>query len=293
MAATVAVASSAQPQDSFQVNINGLGGSICTLIADPDWQVRDLKAAVEAAASIPVCLQRLLAGVTELQDVDQLPPPSPQRGDPAELTLLRRPPEQAEWLAAVQSCWASFLTAPGEMRADYEVALAAVKQHGSLLRYASDPLRRDRQVVLGAVSSEGGALQYASESLRGDREVILKAVATDGRALKHAADWARADAEIARAAVNQSGLALAFVAEWLREDRELILAAVRSNGLALRYASEVYRADHEVVKAAVQQTKRAAVFVSQGMCKPLEQVPAEDAHGLSEAGQIWLQHSEA
>ena len=44
--------------------------------------------------------------------------------------------------------------------------LAAVKQDGRALRYASDRLKGDRVVVLAAVEQYRGALEYASEQLR-------------------------------------------------------------------------------------------------------------------------------
>ena len=45
-------------------------------------------------------------------------------------------------------------------------ALAAVKENGSALEYASEELRADREVVLAAVQQNGWAHQYASEELR-------------------------------------------------------------------------------------------------------------------------------
>ena len=70
-----------------------------------------------------------------------------------------------------------------DVRADREVALAAVQQRGLALEYASPELRADREVVLAAVQQEGWALKYASPELRSDREVVLAAVQQNGRAL--------------------------------------------------------------------------------------------------------------
>ena len=54
--------------------------------------------------------------------------------------------------------------------------LAAVKNHGHALRFASAELRGDREIVLAAVKQRGCALLYASAELRGDREIVLVAV---------------------------------------------------------------------------------------------------------------------
>ena len=58
---------------------------------------------------------------------------------------------------------------------DREVVLAAVKQKGDALAYASPQLRSDREVVLAAVKQNGDALCCASAELAGDRETELAA----------------------------------------------------------------------------------------------------------------------
>jgi len=57
-----------------------------------------------------------------------------------------------------------------------EIVLAAVRQNGKALRYASDELRADREIVLAAVRQSCWALEYASKDLRADREIVLAAV---------------------------------------------------------------------------------------------------------------------
>ena len=84
--------------------------------------------------------------------------------------------------------------------------LAAVKQDGYALQFASEALRADRGVVLAAVRQDGFAL-HASKVLRGDPEVVLAAVKENGRALRHASEALRADRFLARAAREASALA--------------------------------------------------------------------------------------
>ena len=46
---------------------------------------------------------------------------------------------------------------------DYKtVCMAAVKQNGRALEYASEPLRADKEFMLAAMKQNGRALQYAS-----------------------------------------------------------------------------------------------------------------------------------
>ena len=56
--------------------------------------------------------------------------------------------------------------ASAELQADREVVLAAVRQNGNALWFASEALQADRYVVLEAVREEGLALEYASDELK-------------------------------------------------------------------------------------------------------------------------------
>ena len=50
--------------------------------------------------------------------------------------------------------------------------MAAVKNNGSALQYASDELQADKEVVLMAVKQNGYAINYASEELKNDPEFM-------------------------------------------------------------------------------------------------------------------------
>jgi len=52
------------------------------------------------------------------------------------------------------------------LRGDKDVALAAVKQNGLVLYYASDELRGDKEVVLAAMGQNRLALKFASDELK-------------------------------------------------------------------------------------------------------------------------------
>ncbi|WP_044881509.1 DUF4116 domain-containing protein [Neochlamydia sp. EPS4] len=81
-----------------------------------------------------------------------------------------------------------------------EIMLAAVKQNGLALQFASRELKEDKEVVLAAVKQNGLALQFASQELKENKEVVL-------------------------AAVKQNGLALQFVSEELKNGKDIVLAA--------------------------------------------------------------------
>jgi len=72
------------------------------------------------------------------------------------------------------------------LKGDKEVVVAALKQDGRALQFASEELKGDREVVVAAVKQNGCALEYASEELKGDKEVVVAAVEQDGYALQFA-----------------------------------------------------------------------------------------------------------
>ena len=81
--------------------------------------------------------------------------------------------------------------------------IAAVKQNGRALEFASEELRADKEVVLAAVQQDGQALWGASEELRGNRQVVLAAVQQDGSAHEYASAELQGDIEVVLAAVKQ------------------------------------------------------------------------------------------
>ena len=60
--------------------------------------------------------------------------------------------------------------AHADLKEDKEVVLAAVKENVDALRYAH------ADFMLAAVRQHGWALRFASEALKNDREVVLAAV---------------------------------------------------------------------------------------------------------------------
>ena len=54
------------------------------------------------------------------------------------------------------------------------MVLAAVKEHGMSLEYASGELQADKEVVAEAVKRHRKALEYASEEIREEIEKLLK-----------------------------------------------------------------------------------------------------------------------
>ena len=53
--------------------------------------------------------------------------------------------------------------------------MAAVKQDGNAIKFASDDLKKDREMVMAAVKQDLSALEFASEDLQKDREIVMAA----------------------------------------------------------------------------------------------------------------------
>ena len=148
-----------------------------------------------------------------------------------------------------------------------QVVLAAVKNDGYALQYASNAMKADEDVVAEAVMQNVRALQFALTSGE-HRKMVLRAhkerekwrgwIHENGLLLRGAPDSLKTDKDTVLAAVQQNGLALGFVPDFLKADKEIGLAAVEQNGLALEHADVSSRTDRGVVLAAV--TSRASAL---------------------------------
>jgi hypothetical protein len=131
-----------------------------------------------------------------------------------------------------------------------EFILAAAKENGQAIQYASEELKRDKEVVLAAVKTCGLVLKISSEELKGDKEVVLAAVKQNGLALEFASKELKGDKEVVLAAVKQNGQAIQYASEELKGDKEVVLAAVKQNVFALKYAHESLKRDISFLKVA-------------------------------------------
>lgn len=250
--------------EEVEVRVATLGGHLCTVHLGIGAGVATLKAAVEAQTGIPATAQRLLRGTMELvSDWPSLPgsPPGASaellrpdaetdvedeaRLQPLELSLVRRPAEQARWLE--------------------ELARGSPFGARSWLKQAPEAARRDREVVYLAVRRNPAALEFAGQELKRERALVLLAVAAHGHNLRFASPELRADREVALAAVTRSWTALQFAAAAMQSDREVVVTAVSLCGMALQYASSELRADREVVSAAYEGDARALLFASDAL----------------------------
>jgi hypothetical protein len=78
-----------------------------------------------------------------------------------------------------------------ELEEEKKRVLAAVKNDGRELEYASEELKKDREVVFAAVKNDGRALEYAYTELKNDDEIVEAAYINNFDVLLYASDRLR------------------------------------------------------------------------------------------------------
>lgn len=245
------------------LRVNGMAGLMCEIKADRGWIVQQLKWKIATATQIPLDQQSLFVGAVELDDDTALTRVMPPSSNVVNVSFVRCDPQRRQWQQMVSIAGLQLAVAPPEVKADFKIALAAVRQHGHSLEYVADELRHNRELVLAAVQEHGTALEFAAHELQSDKEVVQVAVKSFGRALAFAAPQLQADLGIVRMAVSETSEAFNFASERIREDHEAVLEMVQLSGLALEFASPALRADREVVLAAVQNHGLALEYASE------------------------------
>ena len=157
------------------------------------------------------------------------------------------------------------LSRPASTQAEFDEALAIVRERGCELRHAHPSLKVNAQIVLAAVTSDPWALEYADDDLRADPTIVLVAVKRCGFALKYADESVQGDRQVVLAAVKQVGTAVQFATLALRRDRDVAIAAVTNTDFALNWVHDDLKGDPEVVQRAVRNNPASLFFASEAM----------------------------
>ena len=120
--------------------------------------------------------------------------------------------------------------AVGNLAADHDALLVALKGNGSLLEFASEEQRDDESICMVAVKQNGKALKHSSPRLQAEPTVVLEAVRQNGCALQFAHESLRSDRAVAMAAVKQNRKALEFCGPSLRNDPRFAAVALQRRG---------------------------------------------------------------
>jgi len=287
----------------MEFHVVGLGGALCVISLGEEATLLDLQAAIEEQTGIPAKSQRLVVGSRELTGWDGLGTAAlaQEVSGRVDVCLVRRSPEQLEWLQAIEDLSPTVVLewllheAPAALE-DREVILAAVGKNSNVLRHAASEVRTDPKFVLTAVAhsrlhvdhvalelladrefvltlirnrprthptwSVGKLMGRVAPALRFDRDVALAVVAIDAATLSFFSPEVRADRDVVLTTVAQNGSVLGRVHPKFRADRQVVLAAVAERGQALEHASGSLRGDREVVLTAVKQNGVALQFAA-------------------------------
>lgn len=159
-----------------------------------------------------------------------------------------------------------FVHLDDSMRANREVALAAVKIRGGHLYNAADNIKSDREVVIAALMCSGISccpLEYASDKLRNDRELVELAIKRfGGAALSAASPRLNSDPALLRLALKFGvGNFFREFPEHVKSDKKLCLLAVQHSSIAFEDVIESLRQDVDFCIAAVRMNPNVLPFV--------------------------------
>lgn len=204
-------------QGPLECNILGLGGQLCTVSLSKWATLQELRADIEDHCGVPQWSQRLCCALTELRSDGDLARLA-ARMEVLDLTLVRRPEEQARWLQELDASCSAFDWMAGAeegARADKDVVMVAVARDGRALKFAAPELRADREVALAAVSRSWLALRYAAPELQADSEVTDAAVTRDWGPVQYAAREPREALELDSHIFVSLGLLVLFLCSLL------------------------------------------------------------------------------
>lgn len=249
--------------------ITASGALLCDVGADRFWTTVDVKEVIQDEISIPVNQSRLFvkakAGTSEELKGGRLDAYLPHAPN-ADITLFRRPQEQAIWLEKVTHHGLQLRLAPPTMKADREVVLMAVSRNYKALEHAVEPLRKDVEVCLTALAQDKHAVDFVEQCMWSNREFVLAAVKRHWDNIMKVDDDLQ-DKEIALVTLEHNALGFQFLSDELRADREICIAGVRHSLKILDFVEpqDVTRLHHdaEFMRLAVLQDCRT-VELAQG-----------------------------
>jgi len=103
--------------------------------------------------------------------------------------------------------------------ADHTVTvLAAVKQKGPVLKFASERLRADFPVAQAAIRENWKALEFASDEIRGDKPLVMETLKQCGLALQFATETLKRDHQVCIEAILRHRKSLPFISKALYTD---------------------------------------------------------------------------
>jgi hypothetical protein len=128
----------------LQIDVCGLGGFICKFSIRDSSTVAEIKETIQKITQMQVDEQQLIRGTEQLEDATALVSCSERN---LSLTLLRRSPEETEWIGRLRRGW-GLKAVPAYLKTHRSIALAAVHTFSHAVRYLPVELKDDPEVLI-------------------------------------------------------------------------------------------------------------------------------------------------
>lgn len=189
----------------------------------------------------------------------------------------------------IKESWGMLRDLPMKYRDDKDVVLAAVKQNGESLEFASIRLKGDIDVVTQAVKITGWALRFASSEMRSNTWIALLAIEEGWwYAMQYVGDSLKKNPEFIGEAITKWPFAILHVDKKFLYDEKSLFLTLKKHGWVykdlpldlksrknvlqiaiwdqfwsiLQFAPAILQDDFEVAKQAVSADGLALEFVS-------------------------------
>ena len=190
--------------------------------------------------------------------------------------------------------------------ADFDIALAAVRQDWRALQWIHKDLQGHEEIVAVVIEHNFLCITKSMEELPIEQPLVLKIVKQNWEVFAHLSESLRSDREIAFAAISQNWRALEFAGEKAKEDPDIVMEACKQDpfavlkaptqlghkgvmsivlskyGMLLEKAGPSVKDDADLVKIAVAENWHALQFASEGVRGMKEGLGVRGAHGVSE-----------
>jgi len=129
-----------------------------------------------------------------------------------------------------------------------EKAIEKVRYDGLKLELLADKWKNDIDVVMAACKDSGYAIKYASENLRSNKELARIVLRNQGLQLSCFSDVIKKDKELVEIAVKSNGYAFRDASSDLKNDRNYVLYLAEKDSIVFGLSSDEIKSDFELIQ---------------------------------------------
>lgn len=129
-----------------------------------------------------------------------------------------------------------------------EKAIEKVRYDGLKLQLLADKWKNDFDVVMAACKDNGYAIKYASENLRSNKDLARIVLSRQGLELSKFSEAIKNDKELVEIAVKSTGYAFRDASNELKNDREYVLYLAENDPIVFGLSSDEIKSDFELIQ---------------------------------------------